>query len=429
MDQNNIKDKYNLEYLERQIENLSKLIEINRIINATLDISKLLNIIMETIKDIMEADASSLLLYEESTQDLVFKVALGEAGEELTERYRVKIGQGIAGWVAANRKPVLINDVYSDERFDPMFDHDTGFKTKAILCVPLLFKGKLLGVIQAINPLYKSGFDEHDMDLFCAFANQAVLAVQNAIFFQNALEEERIKRELSSAQSFQHSLLPDISDKHQNILIAAKSIPAREVGGEFYDIFHLHNNSIGIALCDIHKKGIPGALYASIISGAIKALARVTGENPYVLLKQLNLVVQQNLQTINNVSLFYGLLTCEDKNLKFVNAGIAYPILVRKGVARYLKFSSKSLGSHNNLPKKINVRLKPGDFFVTITDGIINLKNHGSQSLGLKRIMDFLSNSFDTPEELIDKLIDFTENFTEGLERREDLSIIALKIE
>lgn len=417
-----------IDHLERQVKNLTKLVEINHIINSTLDIAKLLTIIMEIIKDIMIAEASTLLLYEENDKELVFKVALGDAGKELTEKYRVKLGQGVAGWVAERRKPLMINDAYNDDRFDPNFDKKTGFKTKSIVCVPLLFKGKLLGVIQAINPRNRTGFDENDMTLFTAFADQAALTVQNAILFKNALEEERIKKELTSARAFQDALLPAVDKKFDNILVASKSIPAREVGGEFYDIYCFDDKSIGIALGDIHKKGIPGALNASVISGAIKASLNLIGHSPSALLNHLNKIVRDNIDPIQNVSLFYGLISHEKMNIEFVNAGIAYPILVRKNIARYLKFSSKSLGEKSISPKKIKVSLEPDDYFVIITDGIINLKNKGSQTLGLKRIMDHLSGQFSSPQNLIDSLIQMANNFTEQLEKREDISIIAFKI-
>ncbi|HQO40438.1 MAG TPA: GAF domain-containing protein, partial [Spirochaetota bacterium] len=196
--------------LEKQVENLSRLVEINGIINSTLNINRLLSIIMEMIKDIMSAEASSLLLYDDVNMELVFKVALGEAGQELKEKYRVKLGQGIAGWVALHRKSLLVNDVYSDSRFDPMYDKSTGFTTRSILCAPLLFKGKLLGVIQAINPVKRGEFDDDDMNLFLLFSNQAALAVQNAIFFQKAIEDERLESELKAAKNIQESLTPDL---------------------------------------------------------------------------------------------------------------------------------------------------------------------------------------------------------------------------
>jgi sigma-B regulation protein RsbU (phosphoserine phosphatase) len=416
-----------LAYLERQLHNLSKLVEINGIINSTLDIAKLLYIIMEIIKDIMETEASTLLLYEDDTRDLVFKVALGEAGKELQEKYRVRIGQGIAGWVAENRRVVYINDVYSDARFDPNFDKKTGFVTKSILCAPLLFKGKLLGVIQAINPRVKPGFDEDDVVLFNAFANQAALAVQNAIFFQNAIEEERIKNELSAAHSIQHSLLPAINIEEKGYSVAARSVSAREVGGEFYDI-NFFNERAAITLGDIHAKGIPGALQASIVNGALRSLSAIGGVSPENIHRQINDLIKKQMGAVKQVSLFYGVVSWEEKTISYVNSGIAYPILVRDGLARYIKIGGRSLDGSAEEFKKVRVNLKSGDAFVIITDGLIARKNRNGIQLGLKKIMDFLGRSSGSACEIIDSLFVYADEFTEGVEAKEDISVIALKI-
>ncbi len=418
------KETNGLEYLERQLHNLSRLVEINSIINSTLDMARLLAIIMEIIKSIMDTEASTLLLYEEDSRELVFKVALSEVGKELQEKYRVKIGQGVAGWVAEHRQTVYINDVYGDERFDPNFDQKTGFKTKAILCAPLLFKGKLIGVIQAINPLNRPHFDEEDVRLFNAFAAQCVLAVQNAIFFQNALEEERIKNEISSARAIQQSLLPTVSSRRGTLMIAAKSLSAREVGGEFYDIFY-RGDSAGIVIGDLHMKGIPGALFASVASGAVKALSRMSSGSPSALLRTVDDAVREQLPRGGSLSIFYGVVDNQSKTLRFANAGIAYPILVRAGVARYLRFSGDFSGK---TPKNVTVRMEPGDLFVILTDGLVNLKNRGAQLLGLKRVMKRLERGYATPDDAVADLLRLMDEFTEGLERREDVSLIAFKL-
>ncbi len=415
-------ERESLKNLERQVNNLSKLVEINGIINATLDIARLLTVIMEIIKDIMDAEASTLLLCEEETGDLVFKVALGEAGRELQEKYRVKMGQGIAGWCAVNREPVMVNDVYSDERFDPNFDRQTGFTTRAILGAPLLFKGKLLGVIEAINPVIKKRFDDDDLVLFKAFANQAVLAVQNAIFFQNALEEERIKNEIAAARGLQDSLLPTINEQHRSIQIAARSVSALEVGGEFYSISPHRDGTIRVALGDIHAKGIPGALQASMIFGGLKALTDISGDHPARLFTQIDRFVTDRFD--KKLSLFYGIINPDESSIQFVNTGHSYPLLVRDGVARYIRFGKRS-GEETAQTKKVTVKLRSGDTFVIVTDGITNLINRHSQRLGLKRIMDVLAKRFDRAEDAVSDLLGLADEFTEGLEKREDYSIIA----
>lgn len=418
-----------LAIVERQIYNLTKLVNINSMINSTLDMGRLLTVIMETIKDIMDTEASTLLLFDEKTNNLVFKVALGEAGKELTERYRVELGQGIAGWVAENRKPIFINNVYEDRRFDPDFDRITGFTTKSIICTPLLFKGKLLGVIQAINPTNRPGFTEDDMGLFKVFADQASLAVQNAIYFQNALEEERIKSELSSARTIQEALIPDVDLRLGPITITARSETAREIGGEFHGLYRLDGDHIGIALGDLHIKGVPGGLNASIISGAIRALAKVKGRNPVELVRLLHLIMEHDERPVRNASLLYGVLDIPGKKLHFLNAGVAYPVLVRDGVARYLRFGKRSLGQNIEEAKSVAVSLMPGDLFVILSDGILRIKNRTGKQLGLKNVMHFLEKDFSENEDAIGSVMNYAADFAGGLGIREDISIIAIRVD
>jgi phosphoserine phosphatase RsbU/P len=422
-------DSTDLAAIERQIYNLTKLVNINSMINSTLDMGRLLTVIMETIKDIMETDASTLLLYEERSNDLVFKVALGEAGKELTERYRMKIGQGIAGWVAETRKPIIINDAYSDPRFDPDFDKKTGFLTRSIICTPLLFKGKLLGVIQAINPLNRPLFTGEDLDLFNVFAVQVALAVQNAIYFQNALEEERINSELTAARAIQEALIPAVDLTIDSIRISARSVTAREIGGEFHSLFRLDNSHYGIALGDLHVKGIPGGMHASIVSGALRALAKIKGRNPVELVRMLHLLMEHDERPIRNASLLYGVLSVPERTLRFLNAGVAYPVLVRGGVARYLRFGKRSLSQNIEEATSVAVSLRPGDLFAIFSDGIIRVRNRTGKQLGLKKMMGFLEKSFSPAADIIEAMLAFAGDYTEGVGIREDISIIILRVE
>ena len=159
--------------------------------------------------------------------------------------------------------------------------------------------------------------------------------------------------------------------------------------------------------------------------GAVKGLSSVLHGSPSKLVFNANEAVSNN---IGIHSLFYGLLSCSNNSIQFVNTGFAYPIIVRKNVARYLKFST-SRDNKNLHPRKITVQLHPNDFFIIITEGIVNLKNRGAQTLGLKRVMDHLSSSFKNPAEIIDSLNKLADDFLDGLEKREDISIIAIKIE
>lgn len=419
------------ETLQRQVDNLSKLVEINGIINSTLNINKLLSIIMEMIKDIMDTETSSLLLYDEEREELVFKVALGEAGDELKEKYRVKLGQGIAGWVALNRKNILVNDAYSDPRFDPMYDRNTGFITKAILCSPLLFKGKLLGVIQAINPLGKEVFDENDMSLFCVFSNQAALAVQNAIFFQKAIEEERIESELKTAQAIQESLAPPIEYSKSGFEVAARSLSAREVGGAFHFFREYGDGIYNLTLGNINTRGIPGAMRASSLSGLFRTVYELDIRDPEIIINMVNGYCIDEIGCNRGLSLFTCLINAREMSVDFINSGDACPLLIRYGNAAYLRFLDKTKGypgCSEFSAAKITLNLKPGDKFIVFSGSLPRLKNTDARELGLPGIMRYIEKSNCTGGELIESLLDFAYKYTGGVERRNDLSVVSFTV-
>lgn len=420
-----------LEALERQVENLSKLVEINGIINSTLNINRLLSIIMEMIKDIMNTETSTLLLYDEDMDELVFKVALGEAGDELREKYRVKMGQGIAGWVALNRKSLKVDDVYSDPRFDSMYDKNTGFVTKSILCAPLLFKGKLLGVIQAINPLNKHGFDENDENLFRVFSNQAALAVQNAIFFQKAIEEERLDGELQSAKLIQESLTPPINFASDIFDAAARSLSAREVGGAFHFFREYQEGVYLIALGNLNTKGIPGAMRASTLAGLIKAMYELDVREPDLIINMINRHCMEEAGANTDFSLFISIIDIKEMTIKFVNSGDAYPILIRDRKAAYLRFSKRSsgfLGSCDFTAGKVDLSLRKGDSFIVFSSSLPELRSTAGKQLGLSGIIRYIEKRSGTQGELIDSLLGYAYDYTGGVEKRKDLSVVSFMI-
>lgn len=420
-----------LEVLERQVENLSKLVEINGIINSTLNINRLLSIIMEMIKDIMDTETSTLLLYDDDRSELVFKVALGEAGDELKEKYRVKLGQGIAGWVAKQRQHILVNDVYNDPRFDSMYDKNTGFVTKSILCAPLLFKGKLLGVIQAINPLKKSGFDESDMNLFRVFSNQAALAVQNAIFFQKAIEEERLDGELQSAKVIQESLTPPIGFVSDRFDAAARSLSAREVGGAFHFFREYEKGVYLLTLGNLNTKGIPGAMRASTLSGLIRAMYELDIRHPDLIIEMINNHCREEMECSAGFSLFISLIDTNKMSIEFVNSGEAYPILLRNGKAAYLRFLNRSrgfIGGKGFSAGKVSLKLNHGDRFIVFSSSLPELKNSDGKQLGLSGIIRFIEKKSGTQREVIDSLLDYAYNYTGRVERRKDLSVVSFSI-
>ncbi len=168
--------------LEEKIERLSTFVSLASSINSTLDLNQLLTYLMSCATKVMKAKDSSLMLLDERTNDLVFKVALGEKGDQMQE-FRLKMGQGIAGQVALTGKPIVVSDTEKDARFDQSIDMATGFETKSIMCVPIKLRDKVVGVIEVLNAGYSGPITEEDLETFSAFSNTAAVALQNARLF------------------------------------------------------------------------------------------------------------------------------------------------------------------------------------------------------------------------------------------------------
>jgi diguanylate cyclase (GGDEF)-like protein len=173
--------------LQKKVEELSVFNEIGKALTSTLDLRKVLDVIMEKISELFKPKNWSLLLIDEHTNDLYFEIAIGAGAEELNG-LRLKLGEGVAGWVAQHGEPLLISDAYSDPRFTPVADEKTRLKTQSIIAVPLKSKGKVLGVIEIINQMAGRSFRIEDLTLLKTMADYAAIAIENARYFRRVQE-------------------------------------------------------------------------------------------------------------------------------------------------------------------------------------------------------------------------------------------------
>jgi diguanylate cyclase (GGDEF)-like protein len=160
-------------------QELAILDEVGKTIISTLELKKVLNIIMQKTKELVRSEAWSLLLADETGDEFLFSVAIGSQAEKLSE-FKLKIGQGIAGWVAREGKPIIIQNVLEDPRFFNEIDQEMDFRTRSVLCVPLESRGRILGVIEVINKMEDGIFTNRDLDLVTKLAGFAAIAIDNA---------------------------------------------------------------------------------------------------------------------------------------------------------------------------------------------------------------------------------------------------------
>jgi signal transduction histidine kinase len=174
---------------QERIAALTVLQDVARNLTSELDLNKLLREILHSAVTVLKASAGSLLLWDDATNELVFAVTDGGAGEAL-EGQRMPADKGIAGWVFTHRQPDVVYEVRSNERFYRAIDESLGYRTSSLVAVPMVTKGQCIGVLEVLNKKSGEGFDKNDRDILYALAGQAAIAIVNARLYQEVQEEK-----------------------------------------------------------------------------------------------------------------------------------------------------------------------------------------------------------------------------------------------
>jgi sigma-B regulation protein RsbU (phosphoserine phosphatase) len=414
--------------LREQLKHLSSLIEVSHVINSTLELTALLTIIMDIAKSVMRCEASSLMLIDETTHELVFKVALGDKGEQV-EKFRLKMGQGIAGWCAQHEQSVLVPDAAKDERFFSGVDKQSGFQTRSVLCVPLKVKGHTIGILEAFNPTDRPMFGEDDLSLFEAFASQAAVAVENARMHAHIVRQRVVEQELQIASQIQRSFLPTAFPDVPGLSFAAISEPARNVGGDLYDVIELGGGRVGVVIGDVAGKGVPAALCMVKAMSGLRFHTSSSTSAAEVLQKANELTAESELGIF--ITMVYLVLDSKTGRVEYTNAGHTSPLVVRPGLDRVIV-----LDEGRNLPLGVapgvefaqgEFRLEPGDTVFLDTDGILEARNPKGEEYGEVRLATLLAGKNLVPEELIQAVRYDVARFTLDQPQHDDLTALAAR--
>lgn len=416
---------------DRTIENLRKVLALTRVLNSTLKLNELLSLIMTTSSAVMRSEVASLLMIDETSQELVFLVALGGKGTELEEKFRVKMGEGIAGSVAASGKPEIVNDPHKDPRFARRFDDSTGFVTRAILCVPMKARGKVIGVLQAINPLYRENFSQEDLELFETFGDQAAIAIENAQLHGEIVKQEKAKQALKIAHDIQQNFLPDLTGRRYGVDLCALSLPAFDVGGDLYDVIALDGNRVGVILGDVSGKGVPAALYMVRAMSEYRFLAP-QAKDPAELLTALNQRLSVNSPFGMFLTMICLLIDRHTNTVQYSSAG-HLPILARRtaeGIPEVLKGAqSPPLGLMPDTSFFLNtIHLDSGDALFLYTDGVVEARDKRGKEYTIERLAECVKKEAGSAAEYSERIFEDVRRFTTGADQHDDITALTVVI-
>ncbi|MBK8552575.1 MAG: SpoIIE family protein phosphatase [Ignavibacteria bacterium] len=419
-----------LEVVIRQINYLQK---ISQQISEDRSLEELLNELLDSCRDVIKAEASSLLLYNEKENNLYFHVVTGEKGG-VVKNVNIKMGQGIAGWVAENRKPLLIEDCYADPRFNREFDKKSNFKTKTMICVPLIFKEKLFGVIQVINKQNDEFFNERDLNIFTILASQCAVAIENAKLTEIQIQQKALERELKTAREIQQNLLPSVLPDFKDIDVSFKLIPAKQVGGDYYNVYKINDDLTLFFICDVSGKSISAALIVSTICSCIMTYLNMLklSKDHFDLIemvKSLNRVLIESTTDDKFATAWFGLYKHSEKKLQSVNAGHNVIFIFRNNEVLDLKEGGLFLGSIDMEYNLEEINLEKDDLILCYTDGVNEAMNKNFEQYGDDRLIASVKDmTGSSSEAVVDCLLKDVKNFVKDAEQSDDITCGAIKV-
>jgi serine phosphatase RsbU (regulator of sigma subunit)/anti-sigma regulatory factor (Ser/Thr protein kinase) len=364
---------------------------------SELPLQRLLDELLDRIREILDVDTTAILLLDPETNELVARAARG-IEEEVERGVRIPVGRGFAGRIAAERSAITIPDVDHADVLNPIL-REVGIRS--LLGVPLVMEGRVVGVLHVGSRVPRI-FSTADAAILQLAGNRAAPAIEHARLF------DALDREHRSAVALQRSLLPDLLPDIAETDVAARYLPARdEVGGDWYDVLELSGGRVGIAIGDVAGHGVRAAATMGQLRTALRAYA-LEDHPPGEALRLLDAL----LQTIRGramATVAYGVLNPETGDMTIACAGHPPGVIVTaSGEARLLEtHRGPPLGA---LPfaqfRETPARLEPGDALALYTDGLIETRD-APLTERLEMLRAAAADAPDTaPDPLCDHLLD-----------------------
>jgi sigma-B regulation protein RsbU (phosphoserine phosphatase) len=413
---------------EKTIQQLSLLFEATRLLNSTLDLAELLELILKIAREEVGADRGSVFLVDREHQEIWSIVATGVERQEI----RLPLGKGISGTVAATGEPINVADAYSLPMFDPTFDKRFGYRTQALLCMPIRHKdGNIVGVIQLLNKRLGGVFTAEDQEFLEKLSGHMAMALENARLHKTAIEKQRMERELEMARGIQRSLLPDEPPVVPGYELAVCNEPCYEVGGDYYDFLSLGPQSLLLVVADVEGKGVSSALVMSNLQATLRALITHL-HSLEVLALSLNEMIYNDTKSKKFLSVFLGLLDTRRGGLHYINAGHVPPVLVSGATGEYqlLEAGGTVVGLFPDSEyARGSCRLQPGDILVCCTDGITEPCNTEEEEYGTERLAECVArHRHQTANQIVEAVLEELGEFSRGGVHVDDKVLMVLKV-
>lgn len=409
--------------LARQLRMTNALLAVSRAMGPTVALSELLPLVAKQLGSILGVEHARLHLLGSGDRLSSYD------GQGLCAEGRSR--SGLLGEAMQQQRPMLIDTPASHPSFDPEHDLPAGIHARAMLLMPIVTDGKAVAVMQVINPLDGASFDDETRIILGAIGAQIQAAIDRARLADAYLEKLKLDESLKLAASIQMSMLSrSFPPPSGAVEVHASLLPAKQVGGDFYDFFWLDGDRIAVLVADVSGKGVPAALFMAKAKTVIKGHALAHADPATVIAAANNDLALDNDNGMF-VTVLFAILDARSGELRFCNGGHTPAYRLRRGgeVAEIRLSPGIALGVMEDLPFATErVQLAAGEAVFLYTDGVNEAMDSEHQQFDYPRLIEVLCGQAGSDAESINRaVIAAVAEFAAGAEQSDDITVLALR--
>jgi phosphoserine phosphatase RsbU/P len=410
--------------LRRAVEELSILNDLARTIGASLDSNQIMDTIVRRSLRAVNAEQGVITLVDQQRRDP--QKTFVRIMDTSAEHERLRPTEHLLGWMHLNKRPITINHPASDDRFRGVQWDDS---VRSILCVPMMIKSELTGVLTVYNKKDAGVFTDDDQRLLAILAAQSAQVIENARLIERERQLVKMQEELRLAAKIQTELLPKASPEVPGYRLSAKTIPAQVIGGDYFDFLLVDATHLAFCLGDVSGKGLPASLLMASTQATVRGQA-FNGLGAAQCVARSSRMLHETTDPEKFVTLFFGILDITAHTLSYTNAGHEQPYLVTPaGEVRRLDRGGIALGMLDEFPfEEETVPFPPGSVLVVCSDGITEAMDASRGQFGDERLGAIMSGPRKgDPAGLIDEIVGAVRWFCGDAPQADDMTLMVIQ--
>jgi sigma-B regulation protein RsbU (phosphoserine phosphatase) len=425
LDQDNIKLNEENVRLKKAVEELAILNDIAIAITSTQTLDKIIELIVQRCIKHLNVSQGAVMILEEADNEKPFQTVIRRQ-DSSKEILPYRFDTQLTGWMLKNKAPLLINDIKNDERFS--FGADENLPVKSILSVPMTLQGKMIGLVTLFNKKAETGFSADDKRLLSIISAQSAHVLENARLLEKEKQLVRLEEEYRMAKEIQLNILPKEIPVIQGYDIYAINIPAKEVGGDYYDFIKLPNDKMGLCLGDITGKSLPAAMLMANLQATLRGQALIDQSIKNKIKNSNKLLINS---TSNNrfATLFYSELDYKNHLFNYCNAGHDPPINILNNEVIRITEGGLLLGCFDFAEFEEGKKsFEVGEIFVVFSDGIAEAMNEFDEEFGEEKLINIIQANLNlSSKEIVDIIVKEVKLHSAKVDQSDDITIMVIK--